>query len=52
MRLDEKWIRAHLPENVAAQPIDCFAGAYLDGLTVMHESERGGDDVVVYRAKD
>ena len=52
MRLDEKWIRAHLPENVADQPIDCFAGAYLDGLTVMHEGERGGDDVAVYRAKD
>ena len=52
MRLDEKWIRAHLPENVADQPLDCFAGAYLDGLTVMHEGERGGDDVVVYRAKD
>ena len=52
MRLDEKWIRAHLPKEVANQPLDCFAGEYLDGLTVMHEGERGGDDVVVYRAKD
>ena len=52
MRPDEKWIRAHIPKNVANQPIDCFAGAYLDGMTVMHEGERGGDDVVVYRAKD
>ena len=52
MRLDEKWIRAHLPKEVADQPVDCFAGEYLDGLTVMHEGERGGDDVVVYRAKD
>lgn len=52
MRLDEKWIRAHLPKEVANQPLDCFAGEYLDGLTVMQEGERGGDDVVVYRAKD
>ena len=52
MRLDEKWIRAHLPKEVANQPIDCFSGEHLDGLTVMQEGERGGDDVVVYRAKD
>ena len=52
MRLDEKWIRAHLPEELADQPIDCFAEEYLDGLTVMQEGERGGDDVVVYHAKD
>ena len=52
MRLDEKWIRAHLPKEVANQPLDCFAGEYLDGLTVMHEGERGGDDVVVYRANN
>ena len=52
MRLDEKWIRNHLPRELAKQPIDCFSGEYLDGLTVMQEGERGGDDVVVYRAKD
>ena len=52
MKPDEKWIRAHLPKELSAQPIDCFSGEYLDGLTVMHEGERGGDDVVVYRAKD
>ena len=52
MKLDEKWIRAHLPKELDNQSIDCFSGAYLDGLTVMHEGERGGDDVVVYRAKD
>ena len=52
MKLDEKWIRAHLPEELADQPIDCFSCEYLDGLTVMQEGERGGDDVVVYRAKD
>ena len=52
MKPDEKWIRAHLPKELENQPIDCFSGAYLDGLTVMHEGERGGDDVVVYRAKN
>ena len=52
MKLDEKCIRAHLPKELENQPIDCFSGEYLDGLTVMQECERGGDDVVVYRAKD
>jgi len=52
VRLDEKWIRTHLPKELSAQPIDCFSGEYLDGLTVMHEGERGGEDVVVYRAND
>jgi len=52
MRLDEKWIRARLPKELSAQPIDCFSGEYLDGLTVMHEGELGGADVVVYRAED
>lgn len=52
MKFDEKWIRAHLPKEVANQPIDFFSHEYLDGLTVMHEGERGKEDVVVYRAKD
>ena len=52
MRIDEKWIRQHLPEELSDQPIDFFSASYLDGLTVMHEGERGGDDIVVYRAKD
>ena len=52
MRLDEKWVRAHLPGELSAQSVDYFAGEYLDGLTVMHEGERGGEDVVVYRAED
>ncbi len=47
MRLDEEWIRAHLPEELADQPIDFFHSDYLDGMTVMQEGERGGDDVVV-----
>ena len=42
---DEKWVRAHLPEDLANQPIDCFAEEYLDGLTVMHKGERGGDGI-------
>lgn len=52
MKMDEKWIRSHLPQELAGQPIDFFRCQYLDGLTVMQEGERGGDDVVVYRAKD
>ena len=52
MRVDEAWIRAHLPEGTDFDPADFFHGDYLDGLTVMQEGERGGDDVVVYRAKD
>ncbi len=52
MELDEKWIRAHLPKELADQPIDFFSCEYLDGLTVMQEGERGGDASIVYRAKD
>lgn len=52
MKLDENWIRAHLPPDCADAPIDCFAGEYLDGLTVMTYGERGGPDSVVYEAKD
>ncbi|MBO4330660.1 MAG: hypothetical protein J5827_01140 [Oscillospiraceae bacterium] len=52
MRLDEKWIYEHLPEDCADEPIDVFSGYYLDGLTVMAEGERGGEDKVVYRAKN
>jgi hypothetical protein len=52
LRLDENWIRSHLPKELTDQPIDCFRAEYLDGLNVMQEGERGGADVVVYRAKD
>ena len=52
MKIDEGWIRARLPRELANEPIDCFRGDYLDGLTVMQEGERGGPDVVVYQAKD
>ena len=51
MRLDEKWIRERLPEELRNEPIDFFSCDYLDGLTVMQEGERGGDDVVVFRAE-
>ena len=45
MRIDEKWIRAHLPEELADEPIrDLFGSEYLDGLTVMQEGERGGPE--------
>ena len=52
MKLDEAWLRAHLPPEGRDASIDCFSGEYLDGLTVMAEGERGGPDTVVYRAKD
>ena len=40
MKIDEAWIRAHLPKEVENEPIDFFSGEYLDGLKVMHEGER------------
>ena len=49
MRIDEKWIRAHLPVDCADEPLDVFSGYYLDGLTVMAEGERGRPDTVVKR---
>ena len=52
MKLDEKWIRAHLPKEFENESLDYFAGEYLDGLNVMSEGERGGPDTVIYRAKD
>ena len=51
MRLDEKWIYAHLPEDCSGEDIDVFSGYYLDGMTVMSEGERGGPDKAVFRAK-
>ncbi len=51
MKLDEAWIRAHLPKAQADARLDFFSGEYLDGLTVMAEGERGGPDTVVYRAE-
>ncbi|MBR5349087.1 MAG: hypothetical protein IK125_07620 [Lachnospiraceae bacterium] len=52
MKLDEKWIRAHLPEECRDEPLDRFSGFYLDGLKVMAEGERGNPDKVYYEAKD
>ena len=52
MELDEKWIRAHLPEDCKNEPIDWFGGLYLDGLKVMSEGERGDPDKIHYEAKD
>ena len=31
MKLDEKWIREHLPEDCRYESLDCFGGLYLDG---------------------
>ncbi|RRD94450.1 hypothetical protein EII17_08115 [Clostridiales bacterium COT073_COT-073] len=52
MKLDEKWIRAHLPEDCRDEPIDVFSGMYLDGLKVMSYGERGNPDEILYEAKD
>ena len=52
MELDEKWIRAHLPEEIRNEDIQLFSGLYLDGLNVMSEGERGGPDEIIYEAKD
>ena len=52
MKLDEKWIRAHLPKEYENESIDYFSCEYLDGLNVMCEGERGGPDMIVFQAKD
>ena len=52
MELDEKWIRAHLPEDCRDEPVDRFSGFYLDGLKVMSKGERGNPDTISYEAKD
>ena len=52
MKLDEQWIRAHLPEDCRDDDIDVFGGLYLDGLKIMSEGERGAPDTVSYEAKD
>ena len=52
MRLDEKWIREHLPKDVRDEDLDVFSGLYLDGLKVMSYGERGNPDTVHYDAKD
>lgn len=36
---DKEWIRSHLPEDIADQPVDFFTGMYLEGLTVKHFGE-------------
>ena len=52
MKLDEKWIRAHLPEEIRDENIELFSGLYLDGLKVMSFGERGNPDKVYYEAED
>ena len=52
MKLDEKWIREHLPEDCRDEPINRFSGLYLDGLTVISEGERGEPAKICYEAKD
>ncbi|MBR4461692.1 MAG: hypothetical protein IKS51_03830 [Erysipelotrichaceae bacterium] len=50
--IDDSFIRSHLPEKLRNQPIGFFHGFYLDGLTILHEGERGGKDIIIYQAED
>lgn len=49
---DKEWIRSHLPEDIADQPVDFFTGMYLEGLTVKHCGERGEPDWTVLTAQN
>ena len=51
MKVYEEFIRSHLPKELADRPLNKFGYYFMDGLNVMTEGERGGDDVVVYKAK-
>ena len=51
MKIYEEFIRSHLPKELADRPISDFNYYFLDGMNVMTEGERGGDDVLVYKAK-
>ena len=51
MKVYEEFIRSHLPKELADRPLDMFDNYFMDGLNVMTESERGGPDVIVYKAK-
>ena len=52
VRLHEKWIREHLPDDCKDEPINWFSGLYINGLKVMSEGERGNPDKIRYEAKD
>ena len=51
MKVYEEFIRAHLPKELADRPIIGFDYYFLDGLNIMTDDERGGDDILVYKAK-
>lgn len=51
MIIYEDWIRSHLPPEYADMDVS-HSGFYMSGLCVMAEGERGGDDIVVYRAEN
>lgn len=52
MHVYEEWIRAHLPKELADQPIGNFGGYYLDNLKIMSEGEHGAPDTLEYEAHD
>ncbi len=52
LKIDEVFIRSHLPKETADQPIGFFHGMYLDGLNVMAEGERGSQDYLIFEAED
>ncbi len=52
LKIDEEYIRSRLPKDLQDQPINCFHGMFVEGLTVFHEGERGQKDIVIYRAEN
>ena len=53
MKINEAWIRAHLPMAYAVRPLPhVFDGCYRDGWKVMLRGERGGPDRPIYTATD
>ena len=51
MKVYKEFIRLHLPEELVDKADYNFDYYFLDGMNVMTEGERGGDDVLVYKAK-
>ena len=52
MKVYKEFTRSHLPKELVDRPIPDFNYYFLDGMNVMTEGERGGDDVLVYEAKN
>ncbi|MBQ2594176.1 MAG: hypothetical protein II567_12960, partial [Candidatus Riflebacteria bacterium] len=51
MKVYKEFIRSHLPEELVDKANYNFDYYFLDGLNIMTDDERGGDDILVYKAK-